>query len=79
MSNYYLAEQPNCMDLHPSGWIIALGFKTGYLYLYNCRFRLYQLVASELKLCFEKLGKLVLAVSYNNGGNIIAIGIFYFL
>lgn len=57
-------EQPLCIDLHPSGDQIAVGFKTGT--------RLYQLLDNELKLSFEKFGKATITIAYNHGGHLLA-------
>lgn len=29
VSNFDLEEQPLCLDVHESGWQLALGFRTG--------------------------------------------------
>ena len=63
-STFEFQEQPICIDLHPSGDQIAVGFKTGT--------RLYQRLDSELKLAFEKFGKATITICYNRGGSILA-------
>lgn len=63
-STYEFEEQPLCIDIHPSGDQIALGFKTGT--------RLYQHLDNELKLSFEKFGKATITIAYSYGGHILA-------
>lgn len=63
-STYEFEEQPLCIDLHPSGDQIAIGFKTGT--------RLYQHLDNELKLSFEKFGKATITIAYSYGGHILA-------
>ena len=60
MSNFTFDEQPICIDIHPSSWQIALGFKSGV--------KIYQAHGKELKLSFEKLGKASVALAYSDGG-----------
>lgn len=52
------------MDVHPSSWQIALGFKSGI--------KVFQNLEKDLKLQFEKFGKAALAVSYADGGQLLA-------
>jgi hypothetical protein len=63
-STFEFEEQPLCIDLHPSGDQIAVGFKTGT--------RLYQHLDNELKLSFEKFGKATITIAYSNGGHLLA-------
>jgi hypothetical protein len=63
-STFEFEEKLLCIDLHPSGHQIAVGFKTGT--------RLYQKLDNELKLSFEKFGKATITVAYSHGGHILA-------
>ena len=68
-ATFEFEEQPLCIDLHPSGNQISVGFKTGT--------RLYQLLDNELKLSFEKFGKATICIAFSKGGHILAASKFY--
>ena len=62
--SFLFDEQPIALDVHPSSWQLAIGFKSGL--------KIYQCLDKELKLCFEKLGKAALNMAYSEGGNLLA-------
>ncbi|CAI2387801.1 unnamed protein product [Moneuplotes crassus] len=63
-NTFEFEDQPLCINLHPSGSQIAVGFKTGT--------RLYQQLDNELKLSFEKFGKATITIAYSHGGHLLA-------
>ncbi len=69
--NFYMDEQPLCVDWHPLGLHMALGFATGL--------RVYIVRESRMLLAYNRGTKGTGAVRYNTSGNLLAAADSYYI
>ena len=67
-SYYFYFETPNCIALHPLSFLAALGFKEGM--------KLYYVLDDDLKLVYTENMKNCTAVSFSDGGHLLAACIY---
>ena len=65
MFSLYTLSKNLCIDIHPIGFQVTLGFKEG--------FRVYFLLNDELKQVFENYCKQCMKVKYSKRGDMLAI------